>query len=43
MKRSEQKAKIEELYRQIKELKKVKIEEDGVWKPENDEEYWFIS
>ena len=43
MKRSEQKAKIEELYRQIEELKNVNIEEDGVWKPENDEDYWFIS
>ena len=42
MKRSEQKAKLKKLYRQIEELKNVKIEEDGVWKPKLYEEYWFI-
>lgn len=49
MKRSEYEAKlkkyeeeVEELKKCIKELKEVEIEEDGIWVPEIDEEYWFI-
>ena len=42
MRRSEQKAKLEELYRQIEELKNVEIEEDGVWKPIYGDNYWYI-
>ena len=42
MKRSEYEAKLEELNRQIEELKNVEIEEDGVWKPKFDDEYWFL-
>ena len=42
MRRSEYEAKLKSLTEEIEELKKVKIEEDGVWKPELYEEYWFI-
>lgn len=43
MKRSEQKAKIEELYRQIEELRDMEIEEDGFWKPKYNGNYWYFS
>lgn len=43
MNRSEQKARLEELYKQIEELKNMEIEEDGFWKPRLGEKYWFIT
>lgn len=43
MKRSEQKAKLEELYRQIGELQDMEIEEDGFWKPGYGKDYWYVS
>ena len=42
MKRSEYEERLEELNRQIEELKNVEIEEDGVLKPKFDDEYWFL-
>ena len=43
MKRSEYEAKLENLNKQIEELKNVEIEEDGVWKPKLEEKYWYIN
>lgn len=43
MRRSEYEERLKELNRQIEELKKVEIEEDGIWKPEYDEDYWYVN
>ena len=50
MKRSEYEAKlnkyeeeIQEIQKCIEELRKIEIEEDGVWKPKLEEKYWYIN
>lgn len=42
MRRSEYEERLEELTKQIEELKNVKIEEYEVWKPKYNEQYWVI-
>lgn len=42
MKRSEYEAKLKSLTEEIEELKKVEIEEDCVWNPKYNEDYWYI-
>lgn len=42
MRRSEYEERLEELNKQIEELKNVEIEEDGFWKPEHMNDYWYI-
>ena len=43
MRRSEYEAKLKSLNKEIEELKKLEIEEDGFWKPKYDAEYWSIN
>lgn len=43
MKRNEYEAKLKSLTEEIEKLKKVEIEEDEVWKPEINENYYLVS